>query len=580
MLLVISLIVLPLIIALIIPFSDRMVRDRITIALVVSLSFLAICLSLDATTLSFSLNQSIKTLFTLIDIGLLLFFLWVGVRAKHQWVTLLAVAQLILFSYVLLNLPHEYANDITIDALTRVMFLIINLVGGTIVIYALGYIEHERFSAQRKNLFIALLVLFLGIMNLVVSTNNIEIFFLAFELTTLSSYLLIGYRQDEQSKANSLLALWMNQIGGVAILIALIASISLYQTIYFDTLITQANDYILLPIVFLIFAAYVKGAAFPFHSWLLGAMVAPTPVSAILHSATMVKIAPFLILKLAPAFSPFVASSVALFGGFVFMVASWMALNRDFFKEVLALSTVGLLSLMMALGALGNEKATSAAMILMLFHAISKALLFLQAGVLEKIYHQKYISQIHSLIEHAPKSIFFILIAFASLTLPPFGAFIGKFIAIEAISQTLFATPINIVVLLFLIFGSIMLTILYFKVASNLLALNCHCKPIKEELPVLFLAPSWFLLSLLSFGIYLIYEHLGATETLLAFIAIVSLPLLSRITFTNFKQTREYNCGEIDNFVVSSYYFDLKWQNRLIYGALIFWVVLLVGGMV
>jgi len=575
---VISLIGVPLFIAMMIGFLDRQVRDLVAIVSIIALSTLAICISYHQMYISFELSSMIKGLFTVIDIALLLFFLWVGLRDKQRLVSGLAIAQLLLFIYMLFIAPHGGADDIMVDQLSSMMYLIINIVGGAIVIYALGYIESEDFSTAKKNRFIATLILFLGVMNLVVSTNNIEIFFLAFELTTLSSYLLIGYRQDEISIANSLKALWMNQVGGVAILIALIASIHLYDTIYFDELITNASGYMLLPIIFLIFAAFVKGASFPFQDWLLGAMVAPTPVSAILHSATMVKIAPYLILKLAPSFSLFVSSLVALFGGFVFMVASLMALNRDFFKEILALSTVALLALMMALAALGSEKATMAAMILIFFHAISKALLFLQAGTLEKIYHAKYISDMNSLVDVAPKSIFFILVGFASLTLPPFGAFIAKFMAFEAVSESMLINPMMLFVLIFMILGGIALVILYFKVASKLLAIDMSRKSKDEHLPLLYYAPSLLLFTLLVGSVYSIYEHLGAIESLLAMIVILLLPILSKLNMGKTKMIKEYNCGEADRFEISIYYFDLKWQNRLIYGALIFWVLLLVGG--
>ncbi|MBN2823944.1 MAG: pesticidal protein Cry5Ba [Campylobacterales bacterium] len=575
---IILLITLPLVVAALLGFLNRKVRDSVAITGIIILSILAIYVSLNEIFISFELSQSVKYFFTFADIALLLFFLWVGIRKEDKLVSALAITQLLLFVGVLFILPHEGGNDIVVDRLSAMMYLIINIVGGAIVIYALGYIETESFSHSKKNRFIAILMLFLGVMNLVVSTNNIEIFFLAFELTTLSSYLLIGYRQDALSIANSLKALWMNQVGGVVILLGLVSSIILYNTIYFDTLILKASGYMLLPIIFLIFAAFVKGASFPFQPWLLGAMVAPTPVSAILHSATMVKIAPFLILKLAPSFSLFTSSVVALFGGFVFMVASLMALNRDFFKEILALSTIALLALMMALAALGNEKATTAAMILIFFHAISKALLFLQAGVLEKLYHAKYISDINSLVDVAPKTIFFILVGFASLTLPPFGAFIGKFMAFEAISEAILLNPLYLFVLIFLIVGGIALTILYFKVASKLLAIDITRKSVDEKIPMLYLIPSSVLLGLLMVSVWYIYHYLGAVESLLALIIILILPLLSRINLSRAKQIHEYNCGEIDKFEISIYYFDLQWQERLIYGSLIFWVLLLIGG--
>ncbi len=575
---IILLLVLPLLFATLVSFLNGRVRNAVAIVGVLSLSALALLVWFDERFVSFALPYFIQYFFIGVDTVLLLFFVWVGLRTKHALVTLLAIVQLLLFVGVLWIAPHESGHDIAVDRLSAMMYLVINLVGGVIVVYALEYIETEPFTQVKKNRFVAILMLFLGIMNLAVSANSIEIFFLAFELTTLSSYLLIGYRQDEISITNSLKALWMNQIGGVMILLGILSSIMLYSTLYFDRLIANASGQMLLPIVFLIFAAFVKGAMFPFHSWLLGAMVAPTPVSAILHSATMVKIAPFLILKLAPSFSLFLSTTVALLGGFVFVVASLMALNRDFFKEILALSTVALLALMMALAALGNEKATMAAMILIFFHAISKALLFLQAGVLEKLYHAKYISDINSLVDKAPRTIFFILIGFASLMLPPFGAFVAKFMALEALSEAIVTNLLYLFVLLCLIVGGIVLAILYFKVASKLLAIDTTHNSPNEKIPLLYFIPSTLLVGLLVVCVWSIYEHLGAIESLLALVIILSLPLLSRINLTHSKPMHEYNCGEIDTFEISIYYFDLKQQERWIYLSLIFWALLVVGG--
>jgi ech hydrogenase subunit A len=185
-------------------------------------------------------------------------------------------------------------------------------------------------------------------------------------------------------------------------------------------------------------AALVKGASLPFEGWLLGAMVAPTPVSAMLHSATMVKIAPYLILKLSPALAlSVVGGIISVIGALVFVSASYLALSRSMFKEVLGYSTVALLGLMMALAAVGTSESIALAMALMLFHALSKALLFLSAGALERLHHAKEIGDMKGMVERSPKTVGFILFGFMSLTLPPFGLFMGKMFAIESVASLL-----------------------------------------------------------------------------------------------------------------------------------------------
>ncbi len=507
---------------------------------------------------SYTFSHNTHILITLLDIILLVYFLAQGIKHKDKLVYILATVQIVLYLAVLYYAPKIEGVDILADELSRVMFLVINIVGGAIIIYALEYIESEEFSALKKNSFIAILVLFLGVMNTLVATNNIEIFFFLFELTTLCSYLLIRYRGDNLAVANSLRALWMNQVGGVAILIALIFSISFYNTVYISQLLKVVDSTFLIPVVFLVIAAYVKGAAFPFQNWLLGAMVAPTPVSAILHSATMVKIAPFLILKLSPAFSPLLSLSISLFAGFVFVGASIMALNRDFFKEILGLSTIALLSLMMALAALPSEEARYTAMLLLVFHAISKALLFLQAGILEKNHHLKYVSDIDTLADKAPRTLFFIIIGFASLTLPPFGAFLGKFLAIEAITQTLENSPLYIFVLLALIIGSVFLVILYFKVITKMLNKEAFKNSVKEKLAFNYRLSSNILFISLVIGLFLV-SGLDMLEIIIPLLLIFISPLLFKyISFKSAPRVKEYNCGEKDEFEVGVYNYALS----------------------
>ncbi|WP_373070586.1 proton-conducting transporter membrane subunit [Sulfurimonas sp.] len=552
------LIFLPLLLALIVPVSGIKIRNLIVISFVVLLSLFSISTFLDDRLYSLTLSHDIHTFLCVADIVLLVYFLAQGIKYRSKLVYALAFVQLILYLGIIYLAPSMHGIDLLSDELSRVMYLVINVVGGAIIIYALEYIEAENFSRLKKNSFIALLLFFLGVMNAIVSTNNIEIFFLLFELTTLCSYLLIRYRGDDIAVKNSLKALWMNQVGGVAILLALVFSISTYNTVYFSELLKVVDDSFLIPIIFLVIAAYVKGAAFPFQNWLLGAMVAPTPVSAILHSATMVKIAPFIVLKLSTAFSPSLSVMVSIFASFVFVGASIMALNRDFFKEILGLSTIALLSLMMALASLPSEEARYTAILLLVFHAISKALLFLQAGILEKVYHLKYISDIDNLVDHAPRTVFFIIIGFASLTLPPFGAFIGKFLGIEAITQAISQNPLYIFTLLGLIVGSVFLVILYFKIITKLLTKEPFKNILKEKLAFKYKLGSNILFISLFIGIFLV-SALNVVEVLIPVILIFISPfLLKYFSFKSAPRVKEYNCGEKGDFEVGVYNYALS----------------------
>jgi len=576
------LIFLPLLFAITLPFNSIRVRNVVTYIYVFFLMFITLNIFLNSSAITLNFPHIYHQIFIFIDSAVLLYFLHQALKYKNKLVLLFALVQIILFGIVLLMEPSANSYDILIDSVSLVMLLVVNIIGGIIIIYALKYIASEDFKECKKNLFIAILFFFLGVMNLLVSTNNLEIFFLAFELTTLCSYILIRYRLDDLAVQNALRALWMNQIGGVAILLALIASIMYYETIYLDVLLKVVDDMFLLPISLLIIAAFVKGASIPFDRWLLGAMVAPTPVSAILHSATMVKIAPYLILKIAPAFSPMLAMLVLYFGSFVFMSASILALSKDFFKEILGYSTIALLGFMMAIAALGTEEAIQIVLILIVFHAISKALLFFQAGILEKVYHLKYLHDIDYLASRSKLVVFFVLVGFASLTLPPFGAFIGKFSSIELLSSLIEENIFYVFPLAFILLGSVFLTLLYFKVVTKLLP-KTNEEFEEVEIPFTYKFTSFALVALLIGGVYVsyLYSFLGTTEIVISSVLIVvTMLMLFVVNFKNVKIVKEYNCAEKDDKELGAFYFEIPalYKSIITYSVIVLMCMILIVG--
>ncbi len=566
---ILMLIFLPLVFAVTILFNSVRVRNIATYLFVAFLVVISIKLFLSTTIIELSFNHIVHTIFIVIDFILMGYFFYQGIKYKDKLIGIFAVVQLVLFVAFLQFSPTITSQDIVVDKISLVMLLVVNAIGGIIILYSLQYIQSEEFKACKKNLFISLLFFFIGVMNLIVTTNNIEIFFLAFELTTLCSYILIRFRNDELSVINARRALWMNQIGGVAILLSLLSGVYYYDTIYFDTLIQNIDGLFLLPISLLVIAAFVKGASIPFEKWLLGAMVAPTPVSAILHSATMVKIAPYLILKISPAFSPTISLAVIFFGTFVFMSASLLALGKDFFKEILGLSTIALLALMMAMASIGTPEAIDICLVLIVFHAISKALLFLQAGVLEKVYHLKYLQDIDYLASRSKLLVFFIVVGFASLTLPPFGAFIGKFASIELVASLVSENIFYIFPLLFILIGSVFLTLLYFKVLTKLISQDDKVYE-TITIPWTYKFTSFLLVGLLFFGVYISYVHsfMSHLEIIVAaFLILLTFALLYMLKFKNIKRVSTYNCAEKDNVILSAYYFHIadKYKEFIVY---------------
>ncbi len=528
------------------------------------------------------------------DILMLLYFGWVAIRRKSILVGILSVIQLAGLFYLLKNLPEEASMPFMVDQLSAFMFLLINIISGIIAVFTLRYIEEENCSDFRKKFFLALLFFFIGAMNLVVSADNLEYFFLFFELTTLASFLFIGFRKDEVSVKNAITALWMNQLGGIAILAAIFfIAYNNYGAITFSNLLAHAKaPGILLPLALMSISALIKGAQLPFSKWLLGAMVAPTPVSALLHSSTMVKIAPFIMLRLSPALKDTPVAMVIIgLTGFVFIASAISALSQDNFKRILAHSTIALLALMIMMAAVGTPVTVVASLVLVLFHGISKCMLFLNAGVLERVFHLKQSSDMDRLGETGPFTALVMTIGFMSLLLPPFGAFIGKWLSIETLGTL--ATEkklLGALVLVAVAGGGAVLSLLYFKVMGLLINRTGEKDQIRFEKTGPYYATTiYILLGLVLItvaGLPLLLTHYFApvaaatigqpvpvmTSGWQLFIGTMHIPMLPMliaflllpvtivgamfIRFRNVDRAKEYMCGEKVNYAFSSFYFS------------------------
>ena len=169
----------------------------------------------------FSVPEHMNHLVADADIILLFFFGGIAIRRKNLLVGLMTILQLGILLYLLNNNPLDNSTQFIVDKLSLFMFVLINVISSIICVFSLKYIDEEECSSFRKKYFLSILFWFIAVMNLVVSSDNLEYFFLFFELTTLASFLLIGFRRDEISVKNALTALWMNQIGGLAILVAI-----------------------------------------------------------------------------------------------------------------------------------------------------------------------------------------------------------------------------------------------------------------------------------------------------------------------------------------------------------------------
>jgi ech hydrogenase subunit A len=210
----------------------------------------------------------------------------------------------------------------------------------------------------------------------------------------------------------------MNLAGGLAFALAIVWFYKQTGSIELQTLITSKKSLVLLPAALLCFAGITKSAQLPFSGWLLGAMVAPTPVSALLHSSTMVKAGVYLVLRLAPVVTgTSVGLMVALVGAVTFLVGSMAAITTSDAKKVLAWSTVANLGLIVLCGGIGTYSAVWAGVLLIIFHAVAKCLLFLCVGVVEQKLHSRDIEAMSGLILNMPRVAVMMLIGMAGMFL-------------------------------------------------------------------------------------------------------------------------------------------------------------------
>ena len=363
--------------------------------------------------------------------------LWFAWKYKNVLAGVLGAVQLVasvVFDLVFAHSVHV-AQGLYIDSLSVMMAFIIGIIGSGICVYALGYMEDhvEEHPEQddRRPLFFALMFLFLSAMFAIVFSNNMTWMFTGWEVTTLCSFLLIGYTRTDEAIVNAFRQIIMNIAGGIGFLVALYYCAARMGTLDFNQFIQMglsAPAVIALPVCALAFAGITKAAQMPFHSWLLGAMVAPTPTSALLHSSTMVKAGVFLLVKLAPLFAISVAPAVmvVLVGGITFTLASFMAISQSNAKRVLAYSTIANLGLIVACAGVGTPEAVWAAMFLILFHAAAKSLLFLCVGTAEHHIGSRDIEDMDLLFERMPQLARNMMVGIMIMFVAPFGMLISK----------------------------------------------------------------------------------------------------------------------------------------------------------
>jgi NADH-quinone oxidoreductase subunit L len=319
-----------------------------------------------------------------------------------------------------------------VDHISAIMILIITGVGTLIHLFSVGYMSHD----ERPTKYFAYLNLFLFNMLLLVLGDNLLVMFVGWEGVGLCSYLLIGFWFSDQAKAAAgMKAFVTNRIGDAGFLLGIFMLYLTFGSVHFGEIIARAplvaeigwSGPITLACLFLFVGACGKSAQIPLYVWLPDAMAGPTPVSALIHAATMVTAGVYMIVRLHPVFlvAPNALHVIAIVGALTAVFAATIGIVQNDIKKILAYSTVSQLGYMFLACGVG---AFNAAMFHLMTHAFFKALMFLGAGsVIHAMHEEQDIRKMGGLKKYMPITyVTFVIGWLAIIGLPPFAGFFSK----------------------------------------------------------------------------------------------------------------------------------------------------------
>lgn len=338
---------------------------------------------------------------------------------------------------------------ITLDGLALLMSLIVLGIGCVIVFYATSYFD----DMGELSRFLSLLLPFMSAMLALVLAGNILTLFIAWELTSILSFLLISFQGDrEDARSGALQALLITAGGGLALLVGLVllgtaaGSMEISEILASETL--HEHPWYSAFTILILIGCFSKSAQFPIHFWLPGAMSAPTPASAYLHSATMVKAGVYLLLRLSPVLADTPLWETALIGiGLITMLmGAAFALRQRDLKAALAYSTISQLGALVALIGLPHQEGVKAAIVGILAHSLYKASLFLVAGAVDHATGTRDLNKLGGLSRELPGWAAVAAIAGLSMAgVPPLLGFVAKENLLEALLTTPLALAIVVV---------------------------------------------------------------------------------------------------------------------------------------
>ncbi len=383
-----------------------------------------------------------------------LFLIFFGKKAKGRHVYILTLLPLSLFIFFTSQIAAISRGEIPtqvvewvpslgvvlsfrLDGLALLFSLLITGIGTLVFLYTSYYLKGHTYLDR----FYGYLSIFMAAMLGLVLSDNLIGLFLFWEVTSISSFFLIGFNNhDKESRTAALQALAVTGFGGLFLLAAAIVFGYIGGTFSIQALLASGIDFTASPyyvclLVFIFGAAFTKSAQFPFHFWLPGAMKAPTPVSTYLHSATMVKAGIFLLLRFTPVLGNHEYWNTTLFtiGAITMLYAAFQTLFRTDLKGILAYSTISVLGILVFLIGIGSATALHAAVVFIVVHALYKAALFLITGIIDHETGTRNVTKLSGLkTVLLPVAIAGFLAMFSNAGMIPSFGFIGKDLIYEA----------------------------------------------------------------------------------------------------------------------------------------------------
>jgi multicomponent Na+:H+ antiporter subunit A len=322
-----------------------------------------------------------------------------------------------------------------LDALALAMIVLVSGLGAVILVYSAGYFGPTSEEATRSA---ALLLTFAGVMLGLVLADDLLTLYVFWELTSITSYLLVGQRGDKrEGRRAALQALLVTVLGGLAMLLGFVLLGEAAGTYRISEILADPPRGGMVPaaLLLILVGAFTKSAQLPFHPWLPAAMVAPTPVSAYLHAASMVKAGVYLVARLSPGFADLAVwwVPVVVAGIGTMLVGGWRALAETDLKRVLAFGTVSQLGFLMVLLGAGGRIAALAGVAMLLAHGLFKAPLFMIVGAIDHSTGTRDLRRLSGLRHSMPGLALAGALSAASMAgLPPLLGFVGKETAFEA----------------------------------------------------------------------------------------------------------------------------------------------------